>query len=144
MSNHLKLYLVKSKNECTRLEYMRKKGHGMVSSNDMQSLSWIGHQVQKVKVWMWIWYCFNQKVRWVIISNSLGRSPNARSIDLIPSMIGQAQVIMICKWNMSHIKSITYINTKDIKHTHKKEKNTYSWEKNRITKWINEYIMCAM
>ena len=94
----------------------------MWRSNAIQSSSWIGHEVQKVKVWMWIWYCSNQKVGWVTISNFLGWSLNPRSIGSISSIIGQAQVIKICKWKMSYIDNATHINTKDVKYTHKKER----------------------
>ena len=100
-------------------------GHAKVwRSNVVQSSSWIGHEVQKVKVWIWIWiwiwYCSDQKVKWVIVSNSLSQFPDPRSIGSISSMIGQAKVIAISKWQMSHIKSITHIITRYVKHTQNK------------------------
>ena len=64
----------------------------------MSSSKWVGRQVHRVRVWIWIWYCSDQKVKWVTISNSLGRSPDPRSIGLISSMISQARVIVMCKW----------------------------------------------
>ena len=37
------------------------------------------------------------EVKWVTVSNSLGQSPDPRSIGSISSMIGQVKVIMMCK-----------------------------------------------
>ena len=62
----------------------------------MSDSKWVGHQVYKVRIWIWIWYS-DQKVKWDIVSNSLGRSPNPRSIGLISFMIGQVRVIMMYK-----------------------------------------------
>ena len=53
----------------------------------MSGSKWVG-QVYKVKTWIWIWYYFDKKVKWVIVSNSLGRSSDPRLIDSISSMIG--------------------------------------------------------
>ena len=91
----------------------------------MSGSKWVSHQVHRVKVWIWVWYCSNQKVKWVTVSNFLGRSPDPRSIGSISSMIGQAKVIMIYKKKASHIESITHINTRYVKHTHEKNA-TYS------------------
>ena len=63
----------------------------------MSGSKWVGHQGYKVKIWIWIWYCSDQKVKWVTVLNSLGRSPNPRSIGSIFSMIGQARVIIMYK-----------------------------------------------
>ena len=59
----------------------------------MSGSKWVGRQVHRVGIWIWIWYCPEQKVKWVTVSNSLGRSPNPRSKGSISSMIGQARVI---------------------------------------------------
>ena len=53
----------------------------------MSDSKWVG-QVYKVRTWIWIWYCFDKKVKWVIVSNSLGRASDPRLIDSISSMIG--------------------------------------------------------
>ena len=44
------------------------------------------------QVWIWIWYCSNQKVKWVIVSNPLGRSPDPRSnrLNILHDRSGQS------------------------------------------------------
>ena len=61
----------------------------------MSGSKWVGHQVYKVRIW--IWYCSDQKVKWVTVSNSLGRSSDPRSIGSISFIIGHAKVIMMYK-----------------------------------------------